>query len=317
MIKFYQVLVVASFVLSSAIGVASNGDFYCRSSDNFNLTGLGCVSCGAQKYFSDKGQKVVPSQKWIALLGTMAKQHAKIESDTDLQVLVISMMKDYGFCQKFISKKRAKKIAEQTASTSKDPSDFSDVGSEDWKKFIYLPITVNPNLSKDDLDEIGEYYGFDNSGILFKKTSNSENMNYLIMNSPDPKRSNFPKQAEDYEFATKYPTYNVGQSADQRRPSFLMRLKKALSGKDNIIVKDDENSGIANCLREIERMHEGPNTVLSIFTKSPAETGLFCKEMANACEIPANFCGSTTQSSKPKSPPPPPPSAPKTHQVVQ
>ncbi|WP_415062728.1 hypothetical protein [Bdellovibrio sp.] len=333
--RYQRVLTISAIVISSATSFAGYDEFDCRSSGlNLKNTQLECVSCGAQKYFADKagGREVVPSEKWLTLLGTMAVQHAKLdpkgrnnisadsEARTNYQIFVISMLRDYGFCQKYISKERAR------SATNKS----SDIGGDDWGQYIYPGLTRNANLDYSGMKSLGKYYGFDSS---FFGWNSAENMNYLLLNSPDPYKSNNPKDAADQSFAEKYPTYNQGQQKSDRRPAFVRRLKQALQSEydvsgekktsgDRIVQSGDKDNGLSECLREMERMHEGKgDPLLNSFLQSSSENTNFCKSMANSCEISADFCGATSTSTKPTKqpdpikpgalpPPPPPPPQP-------
>lgn len=325
--KYQQVLAIAAIAFTSATSFAGYDEFNCRSSGlGLQNMQLECVSCGAQKYFADKanGREVVPSEKWLALLGTMAVQHMKLDgsgknniaanSDAreNYQRVVISMIRDYGFCQKYISKDWAKRANEKS----------SDIGPDDWKNSVYPGLTRDTDLDYSAMKKLGKYYGFDSS--LFGWNS-AENMNYLLLNSPDPFKSNNP-DSSDQNFAKKYPTYNQGQSKDERRPSFVRRLKQALqseynvsgekkSGGDRIVQSGDKDNGLTECLREIERMHDGKgDPLLNSFLQSQGENNKFCKEMTNACEISGDICGAAsakqpdpfTSGGGPRPLPPPP-----------
>lgn len=327
--RYLQVLTIAAFSLSAATSFAGYDEFNCRSSGlGLKNMQLECVSCGAQKYFADKadGREVVPSEKWLALLGTMAVQHMKLDEKgknniasnldarANYQKVVISMIKDYGFCQKYISKDWAKRANEKS----------SDISPDDWKNAIYPGLTRNTELDYSSMKRLGKYYGFDSS--LFGWNA-AENMNYLILNSPDPFKSNNPADSSDRAFAEKYPTYNQGQSKSERRPSFIKRLKQALqsdydvsgekkSGGDRIVQSGDKDNGLTECLKEIERMQEGKgDPLLNSFLQSQSENNKFCREMANSCEIASDICGASVSSPSPvtsgRVPLGPPPLAPK------
>ncbi|MEK2644548.1 hypothetical protein [Bdellovibrio sp. BCCA] len=312
---YQQILTIAAIAFTSATSFAGYDEFNCRSSgQRLKNTYLECVSCGAQKYFADKadGREVVPSEKWLALLGTMAVQHMKLDDSgknniatnfdarANYQRVVISMLRDYGFCQKYISKDWSKRATEKS----------SDVAPNDWESAIYPGLTRNSNLDYKAMKSLGKYYGFDSS--LFGWDA-SENMNYLLLNSPDPFKSNNPSDAADKKFADKYPTYNVGQSKSERRPSFVRRLKQALqsdydvsgekkSGGDRIVQSGDKDNGLTECLREIERMQEGKgDPLLNSFLQSQTENSKFCREMTASCEISSDVCGSSVSSPTPTS----------------
>lgn len=316
--RLQHVLTIAAIAFTAATSFAGYDEFECRSSGlALKNMQLECVSCGAQKYFAGKAgdREVVPSEKWLALLGTMAVQHAKLdpsgknkisansEARENYQKMVISMIKDYGFCQKYINKDWAKK--------SNDKS--SDIAPDEWRE-IYEGLTHNANMDYKALKKVGTLYGF--SGSMFGWNS-AENMNYLIMNSPDPTKSN-----NESDFGAKYPTYNVGQNPAERRPAFVKRLKQALQseydvsgerkvGGDRIVESGDKDHGLTECLKELEKVHEGKgDPLLNSFMQSSAEGGKFCREMANSCEIETDFCGSEgakTPRPKTTTPPPPPP----------
>lgn len=310
---------IGAMLLMGSVAGAGYDEFDCRSSKAFENTYMQCISCGSQKYFADKGggREVVPSEKWLSLLGTMTVQNLKLdasgknkisanfEARENFQKTVISMMKDYGFCQKYLSKQRAKTI--------KDHRD-SDIASSDWRPYVYGALTGNTNMSYKELDKIGKFYGFGSS--MFGRSA-SENMNYVMINSPEPLRSSNPGP-KDQDFAEKFPLYTT-QPASERRPAFVKRLKEAL-GRGNsksLIESGDKDNGLTECLAEIERMHDGKgDPLLNSFLQSPAESNKFCSTMANACDISADFCGNPPPASskpnyKPAAPsnrmlPPPP-----------
>lgn len=326
--RLLSVLTTAALCFTSASALAEYDEFECRSSGlNLKNTQLECVSCGAQRYFAKKagGREVVPSEKWLTLLGTAAVQHMqldksganKISANSDArenyQKVVISMIRDYGFCTRYVAKERAKR----------QDSKSSDIAPEDWNSVIYPSLTRNSNLDYSAQKQVGKYYGFDSS--LFGWNA-AENMNYFVLNSPDPHRSNFPEDGSDHDFARKYPTYNQGQTRPERRPSFVRRLKEALGSEydvngnkksgDRIVHSGDKDNGLTECLREIERIQDGKgDPLLNSFLQSSKENNAFCKEMANSCDIGADFCsgngGSVTQpppiQPPPRMPPPPRP----------
>lgn len=325
--QFSKVLIATSIIFTAARGYAGFDEFDCRSSSNFSTnTHLQCVSCGAQKYFANKapGREVVPSEKWMALLGITAVQHYKlsnkgsnkIASDftarENYQKTVISMMRNYGFCQKYVSKQRA---------GSRADSRESDIAPTDWQSHIYPALTGNTDLNGKNEKALGKYFGFRTpSWHEFGAWDAGKNMNYLMTNNPDP---------SDSSFRSEYPLY-VDQPAAERRSSFKRRLANAfpseydVSGEKKNSIKrlietGDKSNGLEECLREIQRVQNGQgDPLLNSFMSNPAENTAFCKSMASACEIEMDFCtgghkASTTTPTppvvqpEPLNPPPPPP----------
>lgn len=323
MTKILSTFVLGSALFASSYSLAAYDEWNCRSSGlGLKNMQLECVSCGAQNYFAKKagGREVVPSEKWLALLGTLSVQNMNLDgsgknniaANSDARAnyhkVVISMLKDYGFCQKYISKDWDKRATEQN----------SDIAPGDWSAYVFKGLTRNTDLGSSELKSLGKYYGFD--GSIFGWNA-AENMNYLVLNSPDPFRSNNPRDASDERFAAKYPTYNQGLSKNERRPAFVRRLKEALGSgydvngeqkKSGIINSGNKDNGLTECLREIERIHDGKgDPLLNSFMRSAGDNTNFCREMANSCEISADFCGGDLSSVR-TSPLPAPP-APKGH----
>ncbi|MFV8259481.1 hypothetical protein ACNQKP_16860 [Bdellovibrio bacteriovorus] len=325
--QFSKALLATAIVFTASPSFAGYDEFDCRSSGNFSTnTHLQCVSCGAQKYFANKagGREVVPSEKWLLLLGTVAVQNYELSdrggnnlaSDFDArknyQKYVISMMRSYGFCQSYISKERSK---------TKRSAQDSDVAPSDWSSKIYPGLTRDTNLGPKGVQAVGKYYGFDDSSWFGWQAG--ENMNYLLTGSPDPRKS-----MKDAEFGKEYPLY-PNMSFSDKRTKFKERLSHAfpseydVSGekkKDSkqLVASGDKSNGLRECLQEINRMQHGQgDPLLNSFMKNVPEGEAFCKSMANACDIELDFCTgskgtkSVTQpevfrsNSRPQPPPPP------------
>nr|BFD67966.1 hypothetical protein HAGR004_29880 [Bdellovibrio sp. HAGR004] len=315
--QFSKALLGTAIVFATSTAVAGYDEFDCRSSGNLKLAHLQCVTCGAQKYFAKKApnREVVPSEKWLALLGTSAVQNFKlgganktiVESDAakeDYQKVVISMLRNYGFCQNYSNSK-----------TPKDPT-RSDIKADEWRAYIYPATTRSSGVDKGAINKLGKYYGFDDS---FWGWDAGEKMNFLIAGSPEPHRNY--KQGEE-DFNAKYPLY-TDQKSQERRSRFKERLSQAfpseydVSGErksdvKKIIASKDKANGLDTCLEEVNRIQNGAgDPLLNSFLNNTAENQEFCKSMASACDIKLDFCtgskGSEHQTQpKPFSNPTPP-----------
>lgn len=315
--QFSKAFLGTAIVFATSTAVAGYDEFDCRFSGNLKLTHLQCVSCGAQKYFAKKApnREVVPSEKWMALLGTSAVQNFALgENKTDTvvtspaakenyQKIVISMLRTYGFCQNYSNPKGA----------PKDPQD-SDVRGDDWTMYIYPATTRSSGQDKKFAEKLGKYFGFDDS---FWGWDAGEKMNFLIAGSPEPIRN-----SKDEKFNSKYPLY-TDQKYQEKRARFKDRLAQAFPNEYDIsgerktdvkkmIASKDKANGLDTCLEEVNRMQKGVgDPLLNSFLNSPAENQEFCKSMANACDIKLDFCtgskGSEHQTQpKPFSNPTPP-----------
>ncbi len=321
--QFSKALLATAIAFSASSSFAGYDEFDCRSSGNLKLTGLACVSCGAQKYFADKagGREVVPSEKWLALLGTSAVQNFQLDDKSrtivqsedakkNYQKIVISMMRNYGFCQNYRSSK-----------SPKDPQK-SDIASGDWQSVIYPATTRSSGVDAKSTNKLGKYYGFDDNVIFGWDAGNK--MNFLIAGSPTP-HENY----SDSKLNEKYPLY-TDQASGERRSRFKERLSQAFPSEYDVsgekkrdvkkmIASKDKANGLDTCLEEVNRMQNGSgDPLLNSFLTSTSENQAFCKSMANACDIELDFCTgskgtkSVTQpvvfrsGGRPQPPPPPP-----------
>lgn len=290
-------LFITAALLSSTISVsalAAYDDFDCRASASLKNAYLDCVSCGAQKYFSDKfpDKEVVPSEKWLAFLGVMTKQTSHLapsrpdgrftSRDNDIvsnfdareayQKKVIAQVQAYGFCTKFIGKKNRGK----------------DMSADDWK-VVFSYLTTSKNASDAELEKLAEFFGFDNPKFGSKAESN---MRYLVTGKRvNPALETNRNRLNDFSEDPK----------DQRRPNFKRRLSEILDSNYDIsgertdtraaITTGDKSTGLRECLEEIRGMQEGRgDTMASTAFRNDSSSYEFCSTMANSCDMAPNFC---------------------------
>ena len=273
---------------SSLAMATSDDDWYCKDSKWLKGAELQCVSCGIQTYFRNKhGKEVIPSEKWLLLLGLTARQTIGLGKSTDAvdnkRIRVIAQIQRYGFCTKY-GEDRKEKSGEKT-----------------WKTFA---VGYNNQKYNDDtLSDIAKVFGFNKP--FFGGSVAKENLRYLL--------NNRPKDKDDYKSGETVPDDFSKQSWEDKRSQFMTRLSEAVENKKNIISSEPEGDDLRTCLEQIKQEQDGNvnNPVYKDFLENKEQNLDFCKAMTESCELEdtISVCGGfpkPNQSEKPAPPPPPP-----------
>lgn len=270
---------------SASTSIAKTYDEWnCREGEKLKLTALQCVSCGVQSYFSEKvGHEVVPSERWMFLLGMTAKQTIKLggrgvpseDTDRNQQMRVIKQIQRYGFCTNYGDKRK------------RDPK------KPYWRDYAFN-FTNRGNADESKLNEIAESFGFAKNSFLGFGNKAGGNMRYLLNNVRDYNKSDDESGNGPVDFGA--------QSFSDKRTTFQKRLKETLdsgydvsgekkSGSSTSIASTPDGDDLRVCLEQVDQMQSG-NSELSSFFQSNKENIAFCKTMADSCGIEdQSFCG--------------------------
>lgn len=286
---------IAALTISVPV-LAAYDDFDCRASDSLKNSYLDCISCGAQKFYSDQAKddrEVVPSEKWLAFLAVVTKQTSHLapsrsdgrfvakdndivvneEARANLQKKVIAQVQAYGVCTKFRSKKN---------------KSGKDMSSDEWK-MIFSYLTTNKNASEAELQKLAEFFGFDNPSFGSRAESN---MRYLVTGKRvNPALETPSTRMNDFSEDPKH----------ERRPKFQRRLDDILKSDYDVsgertssrsaLASGDKSSGLQECLEEIKAVQSGRGGLIASVFAGDSNSYEFCKTMANSCDLPSTgFC---------------------------
>jgi len=306
--KLVLLCLAFSLVTVSAWADDSDSDSSCKTDPMQKLAGLQCISCGIQAYYQNKTKdldnppQIVPSEKWLAFLAATEVQTGWLKIDrskkfkqSDNAIVtndeadfiykkdIIAKIQAYGFCTSYVSRQTIR-------ATGGKPGRDLDAG--DWTNYVLPATTHNLSLNEKQLQEMGTFFGFRNAFLGSKADTN---MKYLV-NGDDPDRAIF----DNATFI-------------QRREDFLVRLQKTL---DSGVASPPKDNGLMVCLQQMQNnlTGTGKDPLLAKFSSSNNEGVVFCRSMADSCNIDAGFCypfkvapskanGKTV--SVPLSPPPP------------
>lgn len=260
---YKKTFVVLAGLFTASAALAGYDEFDCRSNNMMELSGVACVSCGIQKYYSDKGQEVVPSEKWLALLAvnTRAFRNTNPGSTDDivrsdiakenLQKVIISQVQAYGFCKDYLGKNTARSVRSKY---------YPDMSSKDWEFFNGF-ITNSRDRNQTELGKAAKEFGFQSNAGLFGNGNKEayENMRYMM-------------DDVDYRSATLF----------EKRSAFKEKVNEALYGKKLVAVSGGDDQGLRRCLEEVQAHLNNP--------PSDQESVKFCATMSNACDIDTGFC---------------------------
>lgn len=263
----------------------------CREGEMLKGVGLQCISCGIQKYYSDKGKsEVVPSSKWLTLLAVNARQFRTLKSGAPsstgygteeanaMKRVIISQIQAYGFCTTYISR---------DALRATGGKQYRDMSSNDWKQFTPL---IKFDQEESNVLTAAKAFGFRNSSFL----GIDQGKDALIS-----MRSMFDdSHLNDFDVT-------------QKRAVFKGKLKEALSDYDvsgerkstpEVIAGGDKDNGLRRCLEEVQQR-------LNTREFSDGNQAL-CETMASSCQMQKGFCNKNDFSNSSGSYTPQPPSRP-------
>lgn len=260
---------------------ADYDDAACRKNTMLDLMGLGCISRGIQDYYSTKTQdmdnppQIVPSEKWLALLGMMETQTGRLDLDPTtgrpnkrerpdqvdsivtspdakeiFQRDIIMKIQAYGFCTSYVSKETNRATGGKAC---------KDLSADDWN-CLRPTIAGRMNLDTIQLQKMAEFFGF----------KSSDDMRNLTIGLNDPNHSIF-----------------WNSTFQERRKSFAARLDQEIAS--GIASKDN---GLKVCMEQMQRTLSGTSgdPIVSKFLANDHEGLAFCRNMADSCEIDAGFC---------------------------
>lgn len=218
--SYSKILMLLAMTLFSVISQAEFDDSNCERNASLEITEIQCVSCGIQKFYADKGQEVLPSDRFLTMLAAGARSFRNINSEgartlsttraDNLRKVLISQVQAYGFCQRASGVSRG-----------------GDIPARDTAAVNQL-INNRQDPSPDAIGEIAKKFGFEGSGMLGigGRAQARDNMKFVL---------------DDLEIET--------QSIADRRRNFRERSADAIAGSR--IQSGPEGEFLRSCLTDM------------------------------------------------------------------